>query len=110
MHKFSGQSAAEHVRIKQTHLANEYDRVVVTTATGLVFNLEVRDGNGALYGLLESDSVDGHGLRFSAGRGQKEPVLVQASARMVKSDGNSSEPCFEKMYVRLYFVVLSGTS
>ena len=63
-HNFSGQSAAEHVRIKQTHLANEYDRVVVTTATGLVFNLEVRDGNGALYGLLESDSVDGHDLRL----------------------------------------------
>lgn len=62
IHDFSAQNTAEHVRIKQTHLANEYDRVVVTAATGLVFNLEMRDGNGALYGLFESDSVDRHDL------------------------------------------------
>ena len=42
-HNFSGQSAAEHVRIKQTHLANEYDRVVVLNHDVAVVKIRVPD-------------------------------------------------------------------
>ena len=46
---------------RETRLANEHDRIILATPARLVLNFKMGYRNSAFNGLLEGNSIDGHG-------------------------------------------------